>query len=42
MQFLAGSPLLAGIPGATLAQVLMPKDERYPDPLPWRRSTRRG
>src|SRR5882672_6086697 len=35
MQFLAGSPLLAGVPGAALAQVLMPKDERYPDPLPW-------
>ncbi len=35
MQFLAGSPLLAAVPGAALAQVLMPKDERYPDPLPW-------
>src|SRR5258706_14762141 len=35
MQFLAGSPLLAGVTGAALAQVLMPKGERYPDPLPW-------
>src|SRR5260370_31989605 len=35
MQFLAGSPLFAGLPGAALAQVVMPKDERYPDPLLW-------
>src|SRR5258706_3321678 len=35
LQFLAGSPLYAGLPGAALAQLILPKDERYPDPLPW-------
>jgi 4-hydroxymandelate oxidase len=34
MQFLAGSPLFAGLSGAALAQVLLPK-ERYADPLAW-------
>src|SRR5471030_3293037 len=34
MQFLAGSPLFAGVPGAALAQVLLPK-EKLPDPLVW-------
>src|SRR5471030_1622743 len=34
MQFLAGSPLFAGVPGAALAQVLLPK-EKLSDPLVW-------
>lgn len=34
MQFVAGSPLLAGVSGAALAQVLLPKD-RFSDPLAW-------
>src|SRR5262245_41432097 len=34
MQFVAGSPFLAGVSGAALAQVLLPKD-KFPDPLTW-------
>jgi len=34
MQFVAGSPLLAGVSGAALAQALLPKD-RLSDPLTW-------
>src|SRR6266850_1281145 len=34
MQFVAGSPLLAGVSGAALAQVLLPKD-RLSDPVTW-------
>ena len=34
MQFVAGSPLLAGVSGAGLAQVLLPKD-RLSDPVTW-------
>ena len=34
MQFVAGSPLLAGVSGAALAQVLLPKD-KLSDPLTW-------
>src|SRR5258706_15399012 len=33
-QFLAGSPLYAGLPGAALAQLLLPQ-ERRADPLAW-------
>lgn len=34
MKFLAGSPLLAGVSGTALAQVLLPRD-RLSDPLAW-------
>ena len=34
IQFLAGSPLFAEVPGAALAQVLLPK-EKLSDPLVW-------
>ena len=34
MQFVAGSPLLAGVSGAALPQVLLPKD-KLSDPLTW-------
>jgi isopentenyl diphosphate isomerase/L-lactate dehydrogenase-like FMN-dependent dehydrogenase len=34
LKFLAGSPLLAGVPGAALAQAMMPR-EMSPDPLMW-------
>jgi len=34
LKFLAGSPLLAGVPGAALAQAAMPK-EMFADPLMW-------
>ena len=34
LQFLAGSPLLAGVPGAALAQQAMPR-EMFSDPLMW-------
>src|SRR5258706_7433908 len=34
LQFLAGSPLYAGLPGAALAQLILPK-ERRADPLTW-------
>ncbi len=34
LKFLAGSPLLAGIPGAALAQAMMPR-EMFADPLMW-------
>ena len=34
MQFVTGSPLLAGVPGAALAQALLPKD-KFSDPLTW-------
>jgi 4-hydroxymandelate oxidase len=34
MKFVAGSPLLAGVSGAALAQVLLPKD-KLSDPLTW-------
>src|SRR5258707_232574 len=34
MQFVAGSPLLAGVSGAALTQVMLPKD-KFSDPLTW-------
>src|SRR5262247_2244141 len=34
MHFVAGSPLLAGVSGAALAQALLPKD-KFSDPLAW-------
>ena len=34
IQFAAGSPVLAGVSGAALAQMLLPKD-RLSDPLTW-------